>query len=754
VKTFLLCFIVLAVGLASAQVPPAASQNIEELKRQALLQVAQSGTNLAPTAIPIAAAGISASPTNANAGQNIRTTPRPTAPLPRNSIVIPNSAGTSPLSGILTPTNAPATNAAGDLIITPSATATNLAAEELIPAGMIDFRGIDLQNVLNVYSDLVNKTILRPAALTEAKIWLTTKTALTKTEAKQALDAVLALNGIVIVSINDKFVKAAQLTVAGALGAPFNTQDGGELPNLGQYITHLVQLRYVKPSDMVQVLQPYASGVANGILPIDPSQILVLRDLTENVKRMLELIREIDVSVPSEFVSEVIPIKYAKATEIASALNSLSSGGGGGTTVGSTGSGSGSRTTSRSSSFGRSGNSGFGTGGMGGAGYPGGMNQGMGQPLTTPQGATTPSTGTTFGDRLRTLMKGAAGTGEIVVFGQTKMIADERTNSLLIYASRDDMRIIKEIIAKLDIVLAQVLIETVIIEVDLSNDRNIGVSYLQHPQTSGKFTGVGAINNGNFLTPGNFVLGGGTNGASSGGMPGGFSYLTTIGGDLDIAVTAVADNSRAKVLQRPRIQTSHNEPATIFVGESRPYPTASYYGGGAYGGYSSIQQLQIGVTLEVTPLINPDGLVVMDIHQTIESANGTVNLPNVGEVPITSRKEASAKVSVRDHDTIILGGLIETSKSKSASGVPFLKDIPLLGYAFRSSSDKEVRNELIVLIRPTVLPTPEVAAMAAKAEQNNMPGVRQAEKEIRDEEAKRAKKAEKDINKRQDGPGY
>ena len=72
-------------------------------------------------------------------------------------------------------------------------------------------------------------------------------------------------------------------------------------------------------------------------------------------------------------------------------------------------------------------------------------------------------------------------------------------------------------------------------------------------------------------------------------------------------------DSRARILQRPRIQTSHAVEANLFVGESRPYPTASYYGGGAYGGYSSIQQLQIGVTLSVTPLINPDGLVVMDI---------------------------------------------------------------------------------------------------------------------------------------------
>jgi type II secretory pathway component GspD/PulD (secretin) len=139
----------------------------------------------------------------------------------------------------------------------------------------------------------------------------------------------------------------------------------------------------------------------------------------------------------------------------------------------------------------------------------------------------------------------------------------------------------------------------------------------------------------------------------------------------------------------------------------------------------------------------------MEIHQKIDSVSGTVTVDNVGEVPITSSKEAQASVAVWDRDTIILGGLIETSKSKSGSGVPYLMNVPLLGYLFRSTSLKEVRNELIVLIRPTVLPTPEVAALTAKAEQNSMPGVRSAEREFMDAEAKRLKQMDKEsIQKR------
>jgi general secretion pathway protein D len=649
--------------------------------------------------------------------------------LPPSAAVPANLAGPQ---GVLTPSNAPATTLPTRPAAAPASAAKSSLEEPLQP-GMIDFRSADLNQVLDIYSMMVNRTILRPATLPAPTITLTTHGQLTVGEGIQALEAVLGLNGITMVNMGDKFVKAMPEAQGNTAGARFDTNSAAHLPDMGQYITHVVQLKYAKPSEMVPVLTPFVK-IPNAILPIDSSQILVLRDYTENVKRMLELIKDIDVAVPSEFVSEVIPIKYAKAGEIASALNSLSSGGGGASVGGGTGTGTSTRST-RSTGMGR-------TGGMGGN-YPGqntmpGMGMQPGATGTTPAGG---QPGGSFSQRLQNIIQRASASGEIQVLGQTKIISDERTNSLLIYASKDDMKIIKDIVAKLDVVLAQVLIEAVIIEVALKNSRDLGIAAYEqqaHPG-SGYFKGLGALNNGSSFAPSPLVSSA-TNVAGT--LPGGFSYLASFGQDLDVTMTAVANDSRARILQRPRIQTSHNEPAMLFVGESRPYPTSSYYGGGGYGGYSSIQQMQIGVTLEVTPLINPDGLVVMDIHQKIDSVSGTVNIANVGDVPITSSKEASAKVSVRDHDTIILGGLIETDKNKTASGVPLLMDIPVLGYLFRNSHNDENRSELIVLIRPTVLPTPEIAALAATAEKNKMPGVRDTEREIRAEETRRLKQAD------------
>ena len=227
-----------------------------------------------------------------------------------------------------------------------------------MPEGMIDFRGADLNQVLEIYSMLVNRTILRPATLPAPTIVLKTQGRLTVREGIQALDAVLGLNGITMVNVADKFVKAVGEAQGNSAGAAFNTNKAAALPELGQYITHVVQLKYAKPSELVPVLQGFIK-IPNAILPIDACQILVLRDYAENVKRMLELVERIDVAIPSEYVQEVIPIKYGKASDIAGALNSLSSGGGGASV------GGGGGTTSRGSRMG--------TGGVGRVGSTGGM---------------------------------------------------------------------------------------------------------------------------------------------------------------------------------------------------------------------------------------------------------------------------------------------------------------------------------------------------------------------------------------------
>jgi general secretion pathway protein D len=166
--------------------------------------------------------------------------------------------------------------------------------------------------------------------------------------------------------------------------------------------------------------------------------------------------------------------------------------------------------------------------------------------------------------------------------------------------------------------------------------------------------------------------------------------------------------------------------------------TSTYYGGGFAGGpSSSYQQLRVGIQLSVTPFINPDGLVVMKIDEAIDEIGPKpVAITGVGDVPTTVNRTLSAELAVRDGETVILGGFIRNSDTKNRSGVPFLKDIPLLGTLFSSRTSTKERKELMVLMRPTVLKTPEIAARQVVVEKKSLPGIQRAEAESQVEERK------------------
>ncbi len=692
------------------------------------------------------AAGVKATNITGTATNRARTQATPVLP----------AAGAPPAAGQKNVAGAPVPGAAG-AAAAPGAAAAGAKKpdeNEIFPAGLIKFQEADLSQVLEIYQELTGRTVLKPASAPAVKITIKTQTELTRAEAVQALDTILSMNGITMVPEGEKFVKAVAEAQAGAAAGRLNDLPPELLPESGTYVTHVVQLKNATPNDILPVLTPF-SKAPNSILTIPSTGMLVLRDYAENVKRMVEMIEKVDVVPQQEFESVVIPIKYALAGDIAQVLGSLTAGGGGGaTTVG--------RQQTRTGLTGP-------TGGLGGAGggYPGqpGYNpnnpnqfgqqqQGLGGVGGLGGGAAGRSS---FQNRLQQIVNraatGGAG-GDIFVLGQTKIIADERINALLIFASKTDLSTISNIIEKLDVVLAQVLIEAIVMEVSLGNDLNYGISYLQtNPRKIGSIaTGVGAINNGPFLSAANF---GSLATNAAGALPSGFSYFASFM-DFDATATAIAKDSRVNVISRPRIQTSHAVEANLFVGNTRPYVTGSYsYFGG--GPQTQFQQQQIGLTLSVLPLINAEGLVVMDIRTKIQQIGEEIKIDANFSVPETVDREANSKVAVRDRETILLGGFISSTKNKSKSGVPILKDIPILGNLFRSTSDSDQRKELIILIRPTVLPTPLDAATYASEERAKLPGTRRAEQEFLDSERKllddENRRHEKEIRKLQKKEG-
>ena len=285
------------------------------------------------------------------------------------------------------------------------------------------------------------------------------------------------------------------------------------------------------------------------------------------------------------------------------------------------------------------------------------------------------------------------------------------------------------------------LIEAVILDVSLNKAFNFSMSVAQNPVVNKNNTlaGAGGFNNSsgspflNFLnsTTNGYSIGTNSSSIFGNALPsgGGMNYFGNIGQTWDVALSALQSDSSANVIQKPRIQTSQAKAATFFVGQTVPYVTGTYYGGGYSGGNSSqYSQLSVGVELDVTPFINPDGLVVMDINQEIDDVNGYTQIDG-NKVPTTTKRTLSSEIAVRDQDTIILGGFVRDDKSKAKSGVPLLSDIPLLGNLFTSRSDTKDREELLVLMRPTVLKTPEAASHQTIKEEQRLPGISSAQAE-------------------------
>ena len=653
------------------------------------------------------------------------------------------------------------------------------------PSDSIVFKDQDLNVFLDqVYGPLVKRTVLRAQGLPQVKISIDTQTALSEDEEVQMWDTVLALNGITMIPQGEKFVTAVPVAQALQEGAKFSDKPADQYAEASQFVTHVVQLKHVAIEEAVPTITPFAKN-ANGIVALASTKTLVLRDYAINVKRMLEVLAKVDIEVEEDFQLEVIPIKYGKVDEIYATLTSVIGGGGvSGTPGGGVGGaggvgGMGGGMGGRRGGMGGVGGMGSGMNQFGGGGQFGGMNQlggagrlgnsgrlggqQLGGGINQPGSAV--NTGS-FQNRFNAMGRGGAGAGAgyggLSELLQTVSItADQRSNSLIVYGNKKDIAKLREVLVKVDTLLPQVLVEAIIMEVNLSAGWNYGLSAAQRPAQFGDNSnnrGGGVVNN-----PSGAPLGTGSEflkqlGRSTGsgvgtnvvnGIPAtsgsGLSYFAQIGQNWDIAINAIAADSRVNVIQRPRVITSHATPGSFFVGSEVPFVSGSFFGGGNFGNSQSITRQQVGVGLNVTPFITPDNLVVMQIDQTVDNLGSNLDLGNGLSAPTTQTRSASSFVTVRDKDAVLLGGYITTSTDKQKSGVPLLKDIPYLGAAFSKRSQNSSRTELMILIRPSILATPTYAGEVADQERQRLPGVRVAEKEFENNEKAEARKAKRQL---------
>lgn len=275
---------------------------------------------------------------------------------------------------------------------------------------------------------------------------------------------------------------------------------------------------------------------------------------------------------------------------------------------------------------------------------------------------------------------------QVSLGGGVKVVADEFNNALLIYAPRSEYQKIETALRRLDIAPTQVLIEASIMEVTLTDEFEFGLQWYFQGGLGGGRTGTGVFNPNQ-------------SGAIGPRQPG-FSYtITNAAGDVRAVLNTLANKSLVNVLSSPSIMVLDNHSAQIKVGDQQPVRSSTTVTDGGTT-TSSIQYKDTGVSLGVTPSVNSGGLVTMTIEQSVTDV-GLVD-EATGQRSFLQR-DLSSRVAVRSGETIVLGGLIRDNTTRGNLGVPLLKDLPLIGPLFGTTTRNNNRTELIVLITPRVV---------------------------------------------------
>jgi len=372
-----------------------------------------------------------------------------------------------------------------------------------------------------------------------------------------------------------------------------------------------------------------------------------------------------------------------------------------------------------------------GAGGAGGGALPGGLspapqdqrraNSTVTSPYTGGQSATASGSSLNISEELSTQPVDTV--PKAVTIGNSKLIADQRANSIIVLGNREVTVKVEKILDEMDVRAPQVALSTVVGELTLQNNEEFGVDWFA--KYNRRFVGTSR----NTIVP---IPG--TSPTSGSVLPGGtaapilssiidpahlinFSQIIqNVGSGTNIYVAAgnafaaivhlLESTGRFRVVSRPMVFTSNNKKAIIASGQEIPVPVSTLSNANTIGNVASVasnvEYKKVALQLEVVPLINSEKEVSLDILQKIDSLTGQVTNISGNEIPTIATRYIRSNVSAPNGSTIVLGGLIQDNKRKSYTGFPYLSRIPVLGSVFRNTVSQKERTELIVLMCPEV----------------------------------------------------
>ena len=327
------------------------------------------------------------------------------------------------------------------------------------------------------------------------------------------------------------------------------------------------------------------------------------------------------------------------------------------------------------------------TGAAGQAGGAGATGGGFGSaiPATTAAGAETPAT-----EPLSTETGGGAGAN----VNRIRIIANRTNNALLVYATPAEYSVIEGMLHKIDIIPLQVLIEATIAEVDLNDQLQYGTQFFfktDHVAETLGSTGTSGPFNPPFPPLGSLPF------------PSTLPYFV-LSKSPNFALAALANVTKVKVLSAPEVMVLDNQPARLQVGQQVPVLTGTATSTLAAGApvVNSVDYHETGVIMQVTPRVNTGGLVSLDIAQEVSDVAQQATNTITGS-PTFDDQVFRTRVAVQDGQTVGMAGLIRDNVSQGNTGLPFIKDIPVIGTLFSTQANSRMRTELLVLITPHVV---------------------------------------------------
>ncbi|WP_421145098.1 GspD family T2SS secretin variant ExeD [Aeromonas dhakensis] len=570
------------------------------------------------------------------------------------------------------------------------------------------FKNADIEEFINTVGKNLNKTIIIEPSV-RGKINVRSYDLLNEDQYYQFFLSVLDVYGFAVVPMDNGVLKVVRSKDAKTSAIPVVDESN---PGSGdEMVTRVVPVRNVSVRELAPLLRQLNDNAGGGnVVHYDPSNVLLITGRAAVVNRLVEVVRRVDKAGDQEV--DIVKLKYASAGEMVRLVTNLNK----------DGNNQGANTSlllapkvvadERTNSVVVS-------------GEPKArariiqmvhqldrdlQSQGNTRVFYLKYGKAKDLVEVLKGvsSSIEADKKGGAATttgggGASIGGGKLAISADETTNALVITAQPDVMSELEQVVAKLDIRRAQVLVEAIIVEIADGDGLNLGVQWANTNGGGTQFTDTNLPIGSVAIAAKDYKDNGTTTGLASlakefNGMAAGFYK-----GNWAALVTALSTNTKNDILSTPSIVTMDNKEASFNVGQEVPVQSGSQSSTTSDQVFNTIERKTVGTKLVVTPQINEGDSVLLNIEQEVSSVAQTQATGTATLGPTFDTRTIKNAVLVKSGETVVLGGLMDEKTQEKVSKVPLLGDIPVLGYLFRSTSNTTSKRNLMVFIRPTIL---------------------------------------------------